>query len=243
MLTTLTSPETLFPINFSAGTDWAEAEFGSIDLGDVRSSRRLVASFASMLASPGKSIYELLVEAQTHRDEGMALLVRSQYNRSLVDETEAFLWERLSASPSQGSVKLKLSRSQWTQRGRPPRSRSALAGPSQTRSHHRGLAAIPPYQYLWIKIRTCPRFSMRSLLSRISGALRSTSKPTFGPSSRRGTAQQASPRESGDKSHAVHGLRRPLLSFHPMGSGVALRRHPSPLISIAPSKLSCLLIA
>ena len=52
MLTTLTSPETLFPINFSAGTDWAEAEFGSIDLGDVRSSRRLVASFASMLASP-----------------------------------------------------------------------------------------------------------------------------------------------------------------------------------------------
>ena len=90
---------------------------------------------------------------------------------------------------------------------------------------------------------TCPRFSMRSLLSRISGALRTTSKPTFGPSSGRGTAQQASPRESGDKSHAVHGLRRPLLSFHPMGSGVALRRHPSPLISIAPSKLSCLLIA
>ena len=57
---------------------------------------------------------------------------------------------------------------------------------------------------------TCPRFSMRSLLSRISGALRSTSKPTFGPSSGRGTAQQASPRKSGDKSHAVHGLRRPL---------------------------------
>ena len=286
MLTTLASPETLFPINFSAGTDWAEAEFGSIDLGDVRSSRRLVASFASMLASPGKSIpqctgsiaaargfyrlldndlltdtlifnthragalrrahasgvevflaiqdtttfnfdtrksleglgsigsnnvksstsgllvhstlltaadrnqvygllgakiyardpdkrkseaagtrnresidtkesirwlesytlareaqqrlealaaahspqgarplivsvgdreadiYELLVEAQTHRDEGMALLVRSQFNRSLVDETEALLWERLSASSSQGTVKLKLPRSQ-----------------------------------------------------------------------------------------------------------------------------------
>ncbi len=38
------------------------------------------------------------------------------------------------------------------------------------------------------------------------------------PSSRRGTAQQASPRESGDKSHAVHGLRHPLFSFHPMRS-------------------------
>ena len=43
-------------------------------------------------------------------------------------------------------------------------------------------------------------------------------KRTFGPSWRRGTAQQASPRESGDKSHAVHGLRHPLLSFQPKGS-------------------------
>ena len=33
----------------------------------------------------------------------------------------------------------------------------------------------------------------------------------------KGMAQQASPWESGDKSHAVHGLRHPLLSFHPMG--------------------------
>ena len=38
------------------------------------------------------------------------------------------------------------------------------------------------------------------------------------PILRRGTAQQASPRESGDKSHAVHRLRHPLLSFYPMGS-------------------------
>ena len=65
---------------------------------------------------------------------------------------------------------------------------------------------------------TCPRLSMRSLLSRISGALRPSieAKRTFGPSWKRGTAQQASPQES-DKSHAVHGLRRPLFSFHPMG--------------------------
>ena len=65
---------------------------------------------------------------------------------------------------------------------------------------------------------TRPRFSMRSLLSRISGALRLSSKRTFGLSSRRGTAQQASPRESGDKSHAVQGLRHLLLSFRVMGS-------------------------
>ena len=69
---------------------------------------------------------------------------------------------------------------------------------------------------------TCPRFSMRSLLSRVSGALPSTSKPTSGPSSRGGTAQQASPRESGDKSHAVHGLRRPLAFLSPHGLGFAV---------------------
>ena len=34
-------------------------------------------------------------------------------------------------------------------------------------------------------------------------------KRTFGPSWKRGTAQQASPRQSGDKSHAVQGLRHP----------------------------------
>ena len=62
-------------------------------------------------------IYELLVEAQAHRDEGMGLLVRSQYNRSLVDEEEVLLWEQLSASPLQGTIELKLPRSQ----GKKPR--------------------------------------------------------------------------------------------------------------------------
>ena len=61
-------------------------------------------------------IYELLVEAQAHRDEGMGLLVRSQHNRSLVDvvqgDEEQCLWERLSASALQGSVQLDLPRSQ-----------------------------------------------------------------------------------------------------------------------------------
>ncbi len=286
MLTSSTSPETPISLNFSTGADWAEAEFGAIDLGDARCSRRLVASFACMLASPGQSIpqctgsiaaargfyrlldndlltdtlifdthrvgvlrrahdsgvevllaiqdtttfnfdtrkslkglgsigsnnvesstsgllvhstlltaadrpqvygllgakiyardpdkrksqapgtrnrepidtkesirwlesytlareaqqtlqglisarnpqaprplivsvgdreadiYELLVEAQTYREEGMAVLLRSQYNRGLVDETEKLLWERLSESPSQGTVELKLPRSQ-----------------------------------------------------------------------------------------------------------------------------------
>ena len=285
MLTHPASPEIPFPLNLSTGADWAEAEFGSIDLGDARCRRRLVSSFACLLSSPGKSIplctgsiaaarafyrlldhelltdtlifdthragvlrraqasgvevflaiqdtttfnfdtrksleglgsigannvksstsgllvhstlftaadrdqvygllgakiyarepgkrkaqapgtrnrepiatkesirwlesftlareaqqaleeltaahspeaprplivsvgdreadiYELLVEAQTHRDQGMGLLVRSQYNRSLVDE-EVLLWEQLSESPLQGTIELKLPRSQ-----------------------------------------------------------------------------------------------------------------------------------
>ena len=73
---------------------------------------------------------------------------------------------------------------------------------------------------------TCPRFSMRSLLSRVSGALPSTSKPTSGPSSRGGTAQQASPRESGDKSHAV--VRRPLAFLSPHGLGFAVNAWREP---------------
>ena len=56
MLTHPTSPEIPFPLNLSTGADWAEAEFGSIALEDARCSRRLVKSFACMLASPGKSI-------------------------------------------------------------------------------------------------------------------------------------------------------------------------------------------
>ncbi len=60
-------------------------------------------------------IYELPLEVQTHREEGMGLLVRSQYNRSLDSEDseeEAFLWEKLSACPLGGTVSLKLPRSQ-----------------------------------------------------------------------------------------------------------------------------------
>ena len=56
MLTSSTPPGIPFSLNFSTGADWADAEFGSIDLGDARCSRRLVASFACMLASPGQSI-------------------------------------------------------------------------------------------------------------------------------------------------------------------------------------------
>ena len=62
-------------------------------------------------------------------------------------------------------------------------------------------------------------------------------KRKFGPILRRGTAQQASPRESGDKSHAVHRLRHPLLSFNPMdpvylrplGGNQAKNRYVQPL--------------
>ena len=93
-----------------------------------------------------------------------------------------------------------------------------LTKPSDGKSR-KGARKVAPWT-----VGTCPRLSMRSLLSRISGALRPSieAKPTFGLSWKRGTAQQASPRESGDKSHAVHRLRHSLLSFHPMGS-VSLR--------------------
>jgi hypothetical protein len=62
-------------------------------------------------------IYELLIEAQEHRQQGLGLLVRSQHNRTLVDE-EARLWQQLGQSDSAGSITLKLPRSQ----GKPARS-------------------------------------------------------------------------------------------------------------------------
>lgn len=56
-------------------------------------------------------IYELLVEAQQHREQGLGLLVRSQHNRSLEGE-EAQLWQRLERSEQAGSLTLSLPRSQ-----------------------------------------------------------------------------------------------------------------------------------
>lgn len=49
-------------------------------------------------------IYELLLEAQAHRDQGMGLLVRSQHNRELADGEEKRLWEELAESPCKGEV-------------------------------------------------------------------------------------------------------------------------------------------
>jgi len=56
-------------------------------------------------------IYELLVEAQQHREQGLGLLVRSQHNRSLEGE-EALLWRHLAESEQAGSLTLELPRSQ-----------------------------------------------------------------------------------------------------------------------------------
>jgi hypothetical protein len=56
-------------------------------------------------------IYELLVEAQSHREQGLGLLVRSQHNRSLVGE-EALMWRHLAESEQAGSLRLQLPRSQ-----------------------------------------------------------------------------------------------------------------------------------
>jgi hypothetical protein len=56
-------------------------------------------------------IYELLEEAQQHREQGLGLLVRSQHNRSLVGE-EALLWQHLGESQPAGIHTLQLPRSQ-----------------------------------------------------------------------------------------------------------------------------------
>lgn len=56
-------------------------------------------------------IYELLVEAQQHRDQNLGLLVRAQHNRTLEGEG-AHLWEHLAESQSAGSFTLQLPRSQ-----------------------------------------------------------------------------------------------------------------------------------
>ncbi|OYW70345.1 MAG: hypothetical protein B7Z37_31020 [Verrucomicrobia bacterium 12-59-8] len=69
-------------------------------------------------------IYELMVEARQHRDQGLGLLVRCQHNRTLVDEgkdeqeqeqeqeQEAQMWSRLGQGKPAGSFTLKLPRSQ-----------------------------------------------------------------------------------------------------------------------------------
>lgn len=57
-------------------------------------------------------IYELLVEAQQHRDQHLGLLVRAQHNRTLAGEEDAQLWQHLASSPPAGSFMLPLPRSQ-----------------------------------------------------------------------------------------------------------------------------------
>jgi hypothetical protein len=56
-------------------------------------------------------IYELLAEAQQHREQGLGLLVRSQHNRSL-EGGEAQMWRHLEQSEPAGTHTLQLPRSQ-----------------------------------------------------------------------------------------------------------------------------------
>ena len=68
----------------------------------------------------------------------------------------------------------------------PPRSRSPLAWPSQTRSHHRGPAAVSPYQYLWIKIGLSLRkasLGWELLASLLPEVLRPLADPALHPDS------------------------------------------------------------
>jgi len=64
-------------------------------------------------------IYELLLEARKHREEGAALLVRCQHNRGIKTEPEgededgkapSRLWERLAQEPCQGTFEVELPR-------------------------------------------------------------------------------------------------------------------------------------
>lgn len=57
-------------------------------------------------------IYELIVEAQRHREQGLGLLVRSQYNRSVEGEEDARIWSQLAQSKPAGTHTLQLPRSQ-----------------------------------------------------------------------------------------------------------------------------------
>lgn len=98
-------------------------------------------------------IYELLDEAQRHRDQGLGLLVRSQHNRNLVDE-EARMWDQLARSPSWGTVQFKLPRSQ----GKKARSASLqvrlievqIAVPAHKRKYHK---MTTPVQATIIELR------------------------------------------------------------------------------------------
>jgi hypothetical protein len=66
-------------------------------------------------------IYELLCEAQRHKDEGVHLLVRSQHNRKLkstepAEEEEIRLWDMLAREKRRGRLTLQIPRSKGMKR-------------------------------------------------------------------------------------------------------------------------------
>lgn len=85
-------------------------------LQEVATSQGTTAALIISVGDREADIYELMVEAQQHRDQGLGLLVRCQHNRTLVDERngeqEAHMWSRLGQGASAGSFTLKLPRSQ-----------------------------------------------------------------------------------------------------------------------------------
>lgn len=88
-------------------------------------------------------IYELLIEAQHHREQGLALLVRSRHNRTLVGE-EALLWQHLHASSPVGTILLKLPRSQ----GKAARSATLSVRISTVE------IAVPQHKAKYLKMKT-----------------------------------------------------------------------------------------
>lgn len=60
-------------------------------------------------------IYELLLAAQSHRKDGMDLLVRSKHNRGQ-SQSQDRIWDSLSASPERGKMQVSLPRSRGLQK-------------------------------------------------------------------------------------------------------------------------------
>lgn len=100
---------------------WLESFTLAQDAAAVLGSRRAAdpsaaggAALIPLVVSVGDreaDIYELLLEAQQHREQGMGLLVRSQHNRGL-EAAEGLLWDQLAQCLPEGVISLKLPRSQ-----------------------------------------------------------------------------------------------------------------------------------
>jgi hypothetical protein len=112
------------PIEKKESYRWLESfDMASACHTELGSAAREVGSHRPTVVSVGDreaDIYELLIEASKHRDEGLHLLVRSQHNRKLVSGKEgeqtteqaeqSRLWEHIGTMPERGRVEVEVPR-------------------------------------------------------------------------------------------------------------------------------------